>query len=194
MNDFMTSVLADGSNLLCHLNIVKSHKHNSCCLLCTNREPKPIFKCSPHLQSIATSSDLELLHSGNNAMRQLILIPTNSMGEEQFRRELTRHLSYHVSSKIALYRQFDVCVIVLDNIHCELESLTTLSKQIVLLTPHKLNMDASNVIQIVYKSRDQTMQFLAHMLMLTHHRMRVKDWDTTYGLLMGGSPERCLFL
>ncbi len=199
--DIITSVLADTVNLLSHLIVWKKSEHNSSCLLCNKKENAILHK--PKMLLLPTSSDLELLHSGNNAIRQLVFYE-NSKSHVMFQRELCLHLKFHLTNTISLNKFYDILVIVCDT-YISIDILQALlplvSKHVVIISTFSIALKHEKFINIICFDLDIALQAMTHFLMITDHRMRISDWNKKYGTIVytkntnnNINTDRCLFI
>lgn len=199
MNDLTITILADFGNLLTHLNIFKTHDHSVSCLICSNKEQKNSFAVKTNtFYPILTSSDLVLLHSGNeNKVRQLVFLTATKLTnmELNFKRELKNHLSFQISSRVPLNENFAILVIVIPS--SEKKNFDVINHSALYILP--ASMQILNQSCLYYHNYNLCLQYLVHISMITKQRIRVKDVhqympkDIAY-LQTGDDENQCLFI
>jgi len=127
IHELATTALADLSNMGLHfLHPFTDHRHPCSCLICASREnpndhrlaslPKPAT--IPSLVPLATPSDLDLITTGSNAIRQLVLLSKEPISKlcNTFLSELKTHLGYQIQFQISyLQTLFHILTVVIWN-------------------------------------------------------------------------------
>jgi hypothetical protein len=116
--DFFNNTLADVSNIALHIiHPLTQHDHSCACLVCSpceiaDEKKGPITCSGLHLMPLATPSDLDLVKTGSDAFRQLVMISTPGVvvGPKntqlpcpallQFGKHLETHLTYKINFEI----------------------------------------------------------------------------------------------
>ncbi len=206
MNDITMTILADFGNLLSHLNIFKSHNHSVSCLICGSKETKNLFSKRSDFYPIQTSSDLVLLHSGNNQEnRQLIFLNGNEKrldSEKSFERELKLNLNFTFANELIPIDKFAILVLVIGPYN-KLEIKDIMNwikikkmKQLILIAPYnKFSLNSC----LYYHDYEKMLNYLVHISMITKQRIRFKDIRTYLPLSVGNfqteyDENQCLFI
>ncbi len=197
MNDFTVVVLADVVNLMSHLNIFQTQKHDSSCLICCAESP---FMYTTRLHytnffTVPTSNDLMLLHSGasqNETRQVLFLQPTVVHYEEScFERELGTYLHFNINRtpfdpmKSCVFK---VLVIVAAPNVADASNFKLLhkqSKKIFLIFPRSEKNIYSHhnaTHQLMYDDYKRALKTLIHISLITKQRVRVKDLREWFGI------------
>jgi hypothetical protein len=199
MMDFASNAVADFSNLTTHfIHPLTGYAHSCSCLLCAAHEQeqqKPIV--SPHLalRPLATPSDLDLVKTGSQAIRQLIVLSapeTGCVALRGFVTELKTQLNYTVSfglPKIDANIPYHVLVFVLctklDDTSAERwfrDVISKHAKRAVVLCHGEdskqfyfTQEQSAKLTLLAYHDLNVVLNALVHGMMVTKQRLMAKD-------------------
>ena len=202
------TILADFGNLLSHLNIFKNYNHSVSCLICGSKETKNMFSQKTDFYPIQTSSDLVLLHSGNEQeKRQLIFLngnEKNKLGAEKFfERELKLNLNFVFADELIEIEKFAILVIVIGPYNT-LETKVIMDwivgkkmKQLIFIAPSDFFQLQNSCLY--YHDYEKLLKWLVHISMITKQRIRFKDINEYLPLSVGylqtrNDENQCLFI
>lgn len=194
MQDCIMSCVAEVSNITIHfVQPFKKHNHACLCLLCAdppnpNRSSNPRANAMLSLLPVATATDLDLISTGSNTIRQIIVCHEKlEQTTEQFLLNLKTHLGYcinfnFVDLKSQPYHVLCFMLLTMPDFRHLVHFLTTVKETRIVILAHakmKTQVQATffgrkHTTYIWFENQDVS-HILLHTMLQSKHRLAAND-------------------